>query len=539
MKKTKIEQKVGKGNGRGVTLRAPVKGAVFHRGVAGHVVKQPTVLEDGKDPQDFSPRFTQQPMGEVKTSSMVTVGLNRLYTNCIYPFQITFNDYWFMYNRNNVAARVIETYPNYCWRVMPVITDNSEASKRGIVNKTRFEKSVNDVLNSRIGFFGNNKMSFYDMMRTLDILGGIGGEALLVMGFDDGKDLSEPVQPLNNGVRTRKVKWCRVLHRGEFDVNEWDEDQQSVNYGNIKSFVTRMFIDPLESNCRQSIAPGTVIHMSRCVHFVDSPGLPYGISRIKSCFNQLIDIAKLSGAAAEVYWLGAFSGMSIESKDDAGISDDAYEKMKLEIEKYFEGLSRSLVIDGASAKLLYPAIVSPKDSFDTQLTMITIATGIPRRFLTGAEAAKLASQQDTMNWEERVTQRRDKLCTSNIVVPLIDTLIKNGVISPPKNGEYKVLWQTMQINTINDRSRASGYMTTAWIEYIHSGLFKVVPFHDYLMYVCGYTETEAEDIVARVDENDFQRIYDEYLKTQTNFGAKVNGGDDDSESDDDSGSDDE
>ncbi len=137
------------------------------------------------------------------------------------------------------------------------------------------------------------------------------------------------------------------------------------------------------------------------MHFKESAGLPYGTSRIQKCYNQLLDIAKLSGASAEVYWLGAFSGLAVETDPDARLDAESYDAMKEEVQKYFDGLARSLMFEGAKAKLLYPAIVSPKEHFDLQITMISIATAIPRRFLTRAEPAKLASQQDSISWMDR------------------------------------------------------------------------------------------------------------------------------------------
>jgi hypothetical protein len=98
--------------------------------------------------------------------------------------------------------------------------------------------------------------------------------------------------------------------------------------------------------------------------------------------------------------------------------------MKEEVQKYFDGLARSLMFEGAKAKLLYPAIVSPKEHFDLQITMISIATAIPRRFLTGAEAAKLASQQDSINWMDRVMNRREVFIGPKVVSRLFSVVLR-------------------------------------------------------------------------------------------------------------------
>ena len=161
-----------------------------------------------------------------------------------------------------------------------------------------------------------------------------------------------------------------MLHNGQFEVHKREENEDSPNYGDAVLYKTLAFTNPQELNFANHIAPGKLIHASRCVHFKESVGLPYGVSRIQKCYNQLLDIVKLSGASAEVYWLGAFSGLAVETDPNATLGEESREAMKEEVKKYFDGLARSLMFEGAKAKLLYPAIVSPKEHFELQITMI-------------------------------------------------------------------------------------------------------------------------------------------------------------------------
>lgn len=414
----------------------------------------------------------------------------RLWKNCQYPLYVSFDMYYQMYTRNNVAARVIETYPDYCWKVSPLVTDEGGGN-------TRFSRAANEALISTYRLQDDVRLSLIASMKQLDILGGIGGESLLVFGFEDGKTLDQPVT-YKAGM---KVAWIKVLHNGQFKANTYVDDESSPFYGDVATYVTKEFRDSYEPNYRTTIPPGKVIHATRAVLFKETKGLAYGKSRICRCYNQLLDIVKLAGASAEVYWLGAFSGMAIESNSDTEISDAAYEKMKEELERYFNGVKRSLVLDGASAKLMFPSIVSPAEHFDLQLTMISIATEIPRRFLTGAEAAKLASQQDTRNWEERVSQRRANVCDPTIVRPVVDRLIAVGVLPKPKQGTYTVNWASAQVMAFNERANASRNMTESWISYFTSGMNEAIDIKTYLVYACGCTDQEADSIVRNYKED--------------------------------------
>ena len=412
----------------------------------------------------------------------------RVWRNCQYPEQITFDMFFRMYSRNNIAARVIETFPDYSWSVMPFVTDEGG-------EKSQFSKSVATLLSTQYKMQDGVKQSLLASMKQLDVLGGIGGESLLVFGFADGRRMSEEV----SGAKGTEIAWIKLLHNGQFEIEKRDEDETSATFGDVILYKTKEFRTTGDLNFGNQIASGRSIHASRCVHFKESNGLSYGTSRIQKCYNQLLDITKLSGASAEVYWLGAFSGLSIETDPQASLSDESYNTMKDETTKYFDGLARSLIFEGATSKLLYPAIVSPKDHFDLQITMISIATGIPRRFLTGAEAAKLASQQDTLNWMERVTNRREMFVGPKVVSPVVQRCIDAGVIRKPAGNTFSVVWPRIQSLALNERADASRNMTAAWLSYFSSGMAEIVPFRVFLLNACGFSENESEDIERKTD----------------------------------------
>lgn len=421
------------------------------------------------------------------------VATTRLYHGCLYPDTVTFRQYYDMYSRNNVAARVIETFPNYTWNVAPFIADAG-----GL--ESRFSVKAKELLEAEIPWKDGLNQSVLATLKQLDILGGIGGEALLVFGFGDDKKLSQPVETQKG----TKLKYLKVLHNGQFKTHKKDENKDSERYGDIETYITTDFATSGEINFVNTIAPGTIIHHTRCLHFKESSGLAYGTSRIQKCYNQLLDIVKVSGASAEVYWLGAFSGLSVETLPDVVLDDTQRAAMQESIRKYFNGLARSLLFEGGKAKLLYPAIVSPKEHFDLQISMVSIASEIPRRFLTGAEAAKLASQQDGINWMDRVDNRRTQFIGPKVVSPFLQRCISAGVLPTPKGGTVKVTWPKTQSLPLNERAEAAKLMTEAVALYFTSGMYKVMDLQSYLVSICGYGEEEARVVSEKVDTSKYQ-----------------------------------
>ena len=419
----------------------------------------------------------------------------RLWDSCHYPTNLTFNNYYDMYARNNVAARVIETFPNYTWNTIPLVLDAGGES-------SRFSKKVAELLITPFKWKDGIKQDLLTSMKQLDVLGGIGGESLLIFGFTDGETLDKKVK-FN---KSNTIKWVKILHNGQFKVNERDTEKTSEEYGDVITYETKSFAASREINFVNSIAEGVVIHSSRCVHFKETNGLSYGTSRIQKCYNQLLDIVKVSGASAEVYWLGAFSGLSVETREDTALDDDSYKRMKEEIDKYFDGLARSLVFEGATSKLLYPAIVSPQAHFDLQISMVSIATEIPRRFLTGAEAAKLASQQDGLNWNDRVANRRNGNIGPSVVSPVVQRCVAAGVLPPPKGGLIKTTWAQTQSLALNERADAAKGTTEAIVLYFTSGISKIMEFREYLTGVCGYGEEEATRLANKTNYKAFKAL---------------------------------
>jgi len=421
-------------------------------------------------------------------ATALDIATQRLWASCHYPTNLSFNHYYDMYARNNVAARVIETFPNYTWNTIPLVQDAGGED-------SRFSKKAASLLSMPFKWKDGVKQDLLTTMKQLDVLGGIGGEALLVFGFDDGGKLKTKV----HSKKTNTIKWVKILHNGQFKVKTKEENKTSEDYGDVLTYETKSFSSAREINFVNNIADGVEIHSTRCVHFKESNGLPYGTSRIQKCYNQLLDIVKVSGASAEVYWLGAFSGLAVETRENTVLNEPSYDAMKEEIEKYFAGLERSLVFEGAEAKLLYPAIVSPQAHFDLQISMVSIATEIPRRFLTGAEAAKLASQQDSINWMDRVSNRRNGFIGPCVVSPVIQRCVDAGVLPQPKGGMIKVVWPQTQSLALNDRADAAKATTEAVVLYFTSGVSKVMEFREYLTGVCGYGEEEATRLAERTN----------------------------------------
>src|SRR5215469_1742373 len=115
-------------------------------------------------------------------------------TECGYPEygeSISARMYKNLYDREPIAARVVEVMPRECWQVQPEVYEDNDPN-----TVTPFEEDW-DGLGASISpsksWYGQEKGSLvYEYLCRLDILSGIGHFGVLLFGFDDGKNLAEP-----------------------------------------------------------------------------------------------------------------------------------------------------------------------------------------------------------------------------------------------------------------------------------------------------------------------------------------------------------
>lgn len=101
------------------------------------------------------------------------------------------NQFRDLYEAEPLAARVCQLLPNECWQVTPKVYE-TEGSERD----TEFEKAWDGLGRSLrgTGWFQDEEGSpVWEYLRRLDRLSGIGAYGILLLGLDDGLDLSMPV----------------------------------------------------------------------------------------------------------------------------------------------------------------------------------------------------------------------------------------------------------------------------------------------------------------------------------------------------------
>lgn len=406
-----------------------------------------------------------------------------------------FNDYWARYSRQDVAKRIIDAPVKASWKRHPEVNENDEI-------ETPFEKTWGAIAKDA-------HLRLYHYIQRVDKLAGIGRFAILLLGFDDGKELSEPAE---GGIKN--LIYVRGYSEDSVQITEWEDDENEPRFG-LPIYYTLTntgFADGVSGS--PSVRSNRRVHWTRVVHVAEDmlENEVFGTPRLKAVFNRLQDLELVSGSSAEMFWRGAFPGMGFMADADAAFDAQALSELEDEIEEYVHGLKRYIRAQGVTIKQLSAQVADPTGHVDMLLKLISGSTGIPVRILTGSERGELASSQDESNWNSRVTERRDDYCELIILRPLIDRLISVGVLPEPQTGNYSIDWPDLfspsekeQVDIAKVRAEILATYTNA------QGADTILPPKIFLVKLMGFSEEEAEEALSVSEDmlNEEQRQIEE------------------------------
>ena len=405
--------------------------------------------------------------------------------------------YRIMYDREPIATRVVQVLPQESWQVQPTVYESEEADE-----VTAFEQGWKDLgcnLRGKSWYQDEEGSPIWEYLHRIDELSGIGRYGVLLLGLGDGRELYEPVETAEG----MKLLYLRAFDESLVSIVNHEKDRANPRYGQPIEYMVS-FDDPTQTSQSgtQLSLSGAKVHWSRVVHVADNLGSSelFGVPRMRPVYNRLHDLCKLYGGSAEMYWRGAFPGLSIEThpqlQTDVQLSAEEKTAMRTQMEQYMGGLQRYLSLIGMSAKSLAPQVVDPTPQINAQIMAICIQLGIPKRVFTGSERGELASTQDDSAWNDRLAYRQNNYITPRLIVPFIDRLITLGVLPEPVG--YSVVWP--DLNTLTDEQKADIAIkrTEAMVKYIQGSVEALMVPLDYLTRVIGLSQDEAAVVLEAV-----------------------------------------
>lgn len=388
-----------------------------------------------------------------------------------YPLEIKYKEYNARYQRQDMAKAVIDRPVKVTWEGDLNIVESKDDKETGL------EKAWIEM---------RDRLSLKEVFSRVDKLAGIGCYAVLVLGFDDVKtkeDFKIPVLP------TRKLLYVKPICEESAVINTWDEDTKSVRYGLPVTYSIKI-TDP-SSNSSMDI----VVHYTRVIHVVDDilESEVHGVPRLQVVYNRLMDLEKLVGGSAEMFWRGARPGFQGKVDDNYQMTPAMEEDLINQIDEYEHNLRRMLVNKGITYESLQQQVADPKSHVDIQIQMISAVTGIPKRILTGSERGELSSKEDKSEWNSYVKGRREDFAELRVIRPFIDVCIKYGCLPKPSTEKYKIEWSDLFAKSELEMVTIGKERATALKEYTMNPMAEMVmPMNAFFEFCLGLSSEQIE-----------------------------------------------
>jgi len=215
-------------------------------------------------------------------------------------------------------------------------------------------------------------------------------------------------------------------------------------------------------------------------------------------YDNVLDIRKIRGSSAEMFYKGAFPGIAVEAVDDVtGGAQLDLEGMRKSIELYENSLQRWFGLTNARANVLSSQVQSPADHLRINLEEICIAKGCPLRIFMGSESAHLASDQDASAWNNRIMERQQNYLTPYLVRPFLTRLVQIGALPEPQNGVFRIDWQDLNTMTEGEKYAVARERLGLMQTYATTPeLKKMITAKEMMQIFVGMSEEEAGGILS-------------------------------------------
>jgi hypothetical protein len=494
---------------------------------------------------------------------------DQIYREANYPEYMNALFYRQLYDRMPIARRVVELEPKESWRVQPLLYEN-EKSKVTTPFEKRWDELGKFLHTGGKSWHKEEEGSIvWDYLMRADIQSGIGVFGAMLLGIDDGRLLEQPadgvpadgtpkditgvaqdiyggqlppqlqrplqstlgtdaqyfttifspMQPPAKSSKHRNLTFLRVFDESLVQVVQYEASMFSPRFGQPIMYLITLN-DPRQPHTGVGLPLATVrVHWSRVVHLADNliNSEIFGSPRMQSVVNNIIDLQKIYAASGEGYWQSAFTALSLETNPQLG-ADVVVDKegVRSMMDEFRARLRRDLVLTGMTAKTLAPNVVDPKPHIDAQIEAICIKKGCPVRIFKGADkggsAGGSTDASDDDNWRGRMIQRQKIYLSSRLVSPFVDRLILLGILPEPDG--YFLEWPGMDTVSRKDKAAIAVSQTQALAAYGAGNVEALMRPLDYLVYVFGMDEDEAEAILAQAKDND-----DRYTPDPSEAGA--------------------
>lgn len=423
-------------------------------------------------------------------------GERNVYQTLGYKTTLGFDDYYGYYRRQDIAKAIIDRPVEATWRGTFGIVESDDKD-------TPLELAWEEL---------NNRIGLKSRFLRLDKLASLGNYGVLFLGFNDVSNKEQLRNPVVPG-KERKLLYVKPLAQKNAEIKEWETSTTNERYGLPKLYGI-CINEPGGNTTELTVHHTRIIHVTQELLESECEGVPV----LEACFNRLMDLEKLLGGSAEMFWKGGRPGYHGKLGEGAQLTAEEEEELMSQLDEYEHNLRRILLTQNIDLETLASQVADPTAHVDVQIQMISAVTGIPKRILTGSERGELASTEDRKNWFDLIATRRGEYAEVHIVRPFVDRLIEFGVFPQPTEG-YSVVWEDLYAQSDKDKAEIGKTRSEALKNYTSTpGAQDAVPLESFLGHFLGFDDDQIDIImeqrkaVIQEEEREFQEDENELFE---------------------------
>lgn len=346
-----------------------------------------------------------------------------------YPRVINLEMYRERYERDDIAAAVVERPPEATWRGGGELIEDDDPTK-----VTDFEQAWIDL---------DERLHVWPTFANTDVIAGLGRFAVIFIGAPGNTESELPTMS-----DQEEIMYLTPFPEDSIEELTLVTDPKNPRFGL-----------PDYYRVKGLTAAGTAtgsfrkqVHWSRIIHIADRTleNALFGQPRLKRVWNDLDNLDKVIGGGSEAFWLRAHPGMQVDIDKELDLGKGEEDRLEAEIDEYQHQIRRVMRTRGTKINVLDAQIANFDGPASAILKRISAGSHIPLRILLGSERGELASTQDRDNWYDYISDRRKLFAEPRVVRAFVDRLMKYGAL--PEVPEYEVRWS--QIKSMDDSTKA-------------------------------------------------------------------------------------
>jgi hypothetical protein len=402
-----------------------------------------------------------------------------LYEALGYKTTLLYEDFMARYERQDIAKAIIDRPVKATWQGSLLVVENPKLEQSALEKDW---KTLSRDLRLKSNF------------ARLDKLASIGEYGVLLLGLDDVSSRASFTAPVKKG--KRKLLYIKPFGQDKAKIKNFVAKTNDPRYGLPEYY--NITIQVTDENRTEDV----VVHHSRVIHVTGETleSEVRGIPVLQAVFNRLMDLEKIVGGDAEMFWRGARPGYQGKVDENYQLTPEMEADLKDQIDEFEHNLRRILVNEGIDLQALQQQIADPINHVDVQIQMISAVTGIPKRILTGTERGELASTQDKGEYLSFVTSRREEHAEPRVVEPFVDRCIEYGILPAPAD-EYDIVWEDLFVLNEQEQTDVGHKRATAVREYTQNPFAEsIISPEMFVKHMLGLKPHEVEEVLEALEQ---------------------------------------